>query len=93
MKSYMEQLQNISQELGIELLDGFRCAGIPTSTYYRSVNGTTDLRYDTAFKISEALDEEYKKKLKNLAAKELRANDFHANRSKTREKIKPTKTS
>lgn len=42
--------------MDIDLLTAFKQAGVPTSTFYRTVNGTTELRYDTAYKIYKAMD-------------------------------------
>ena len=41
--------------MDIDLLTAFKQAGVPTSTFYRTVNGTTELRYDTAYKIYKAM--------------------------------------
>lgn len=56
MKSYMNQLLERAQSMDIDLLTAFKQAGVPTSTFYRTVNGTTELRYDTAYKIYKAMD-------------------------------------
>ena len=36
-------------------MTAFKRAGVPTSTFYRTINGTTELRYDTAYKVYKAM--------------------------------------
>lgn len=55
MQSYMNQLKERAQSMDIDLLTAFKQAGVPTSTFYRTINGTTELRYDTATKIYKAM--------------------------------------
>lgn len=54
MKTYLEQLQNLSEKSGGSLIQFFKLANIPTSTYYRAVNGI-DLRLSTAQKVEDAI--------------------------------------
>ena len=54
MKTYLNQLQNLSDESGGSLLEFFKLANIPTSTYYRAHNGI-DLRLSTARKVEDAI--------------------------------------
>lgn len=51
----MNQLLEKAQSMDIDLLTAFKQAGVPTSTFYRTINGTTELRYDTAIKIFKAM--------------------------------------
>ena len=44
---YINQLQDIASKNDVRLKDMFIVAGVPTSTYYRAINGM-DLRFDTA---------------------------------------------
>ena len=55
MQSYMNQLIEQAQSMDIDLLTAFKQAGVPTSTFYRTINGTTELRYDTALKVYKAM--------------------------------------
>jgi len=77
MKPYFSQLQLLASDLNVPLLDAFNRAEVPTSTYYRSVNGTTEMRYDTACRIYKAIYEEHS------AVSKLRSNDPHVGRSET----------
>jgi predicted transcriptional regulator len=52
---YAEQLKMLAQEERVDLLDAIRHAGMPTSTYYRSIEGQTQLRFDTAETIANAI--------------------------------------
>ena len=51
---YINQLQDIALKKDIRLKDMFVVAGIPTSTYYRAMNGV-DLRFDTAERVANAI--------------------------------------
>lgn len=50
---YIHQLQDIAADNNVRLKDMFIVAGVPTSTYYRAINGM-DLRFDTAERILKA---------------------------------------
>ena len=50
---YINQLRDIASENDVRLKDMFIVAGVPTSTYYRAINGM-DLRFDTAERILKA---------------------------------------
>ena len=54
MKTYLEQLQQKAAPTGVSLLQYFKLAGIPTSTYYRAIGGK-DLRLATAKKVDDAI--------------------------------------
>lgn len=55
IKTYPEQLQSLAETAGIELKDAFHRAGVPSSTYYRSVKGTRAMTYETAVKVADAI--------------------------------------
>jgi predicted transcriptional regulator len=46
--SYAEQLKMLATEERVDLLDAVRHAGMPTSTYYRSIEGRMEMRRSTA---------------------------------------------
>jgi hypothetical protein len=50
MKTYYQTLIAKSEEAGIPLLKAFIKAGVPTSTYYRTVGGS-ELKHVTAKKV------------------------------------------
>jgi predicted transcriptional regulator len=54
MLSYMTQLETAAKAANIQLLQAFRQAGVPTSTYYRTLAGK-DLRFTTAKKVLDAI--------------------------------------
>lgn len=54
--NYFEQLQTLSSGLEIPLKKIFHKAGIPSSTYYRTVKGDTQLSYDTSIKIANMIE-------------------------------------
>lgn len=55
--TYAEQLRMLATEERVDLLDAVRHAGVPTSTFYRSINGDRQLRQDTAEAIAHAIKE------------------------------------
>ena len=54
MLSYMEQLKAAAVLANMQVLQAFRLAGVPTSTYYRTLN-CGDLRLATAKKVLDAI--------------------------------------
>jgi predicted transcriptional regulator len=56
MKSYLQLLNEKSAETNVSLLKAFKCADIPTSTYYRTIYHQTELRFDTAEKVMKAFE-------------------------------------
>ena len=61
MKSYLNTIIEHAAFRNVELKEAFRVADIPTSTYYRTINNVTELRYETALKIFNAVDEKIKR--------------------------------
>ena len=59
MKNYLDTLKAKAEAHDVSLLESFKLANVPTSTYYRAVNGKTDLRYDTAIKVNQAIENFY----------------------------------
>ena len=57
METYLNLLKQRAEARNVPLLSAFRKAGLPTSTYYRAINGKTELRHDTAEKVMRSLDE------------------------------------
>lgn len=53
--NYFDQLQRMSSDRGIDLMHAFAAAGYPNSTYYRNLNGTFHLRYETATRVAEII--------------------------------------
>ncbi len=54
MKTYLNQLTELSAQSGENLLTFFKLAKVPTSTYYRARMGN-DLRLSTAQKVEDAI--------------------------------------
>jgi predicted transcriptional regulator len=62
---------------------------VPTSTYYRSINGDTELRYDTAVKVINAIEELHSIQQARQHTERLRASGKDVNRRSVRAKFKP----
>jgi predicted transcriptional regulator len=54
LSNYLKQLQDIAYQNDIRLIDMFIEANVPTSTYYRAINGM-ELRFSTAQKVANAI--------------------------------------
>ena len=89
MKSYLELLKEMSAETGIELLRAFKNASIPTSTFYRTINGVTELRYETARKAMKELEKLHALEQAREHTRELRESGARTDRRKVRKKFKP----
>ena len=74
LQSYLEILQEKSQRFGIPLLDAFKWKDISGSTYYRTINGTTELRYETARLVNKSLEELHALKKHREALKQNNSN-------------------
>jgi len=92
MKSYLELLQSMSNESGIDLLHAFKQAGIPTSTFYRTINGRTELRHDTAHKVMTALEKLHALKKSREYTRSLQESGTGIDIRKIRSKFKPRRT-
>jgi hypothetical protein len=57
LKSYLEILQEKSDALDVKLIDAFKWKDIAITTYYRTIKGQTELRYETARLVNKALEE------------------------------------
>lgn len=57
MKSYLDLLIERSKELRVDLSKAFKWVDASRSTYYRTINGDTELRYETACKVMQAIEE------------------------------------
>ena len=93
MKSYLELLQEMSDETGISLLKAFKAASVPTSTYYRTINGVTELRFDTARKAMKELEKLHALQQAREYTRELRDSGGTVDTRKVRARFKPRSTS
>lgn len=93
MKSYLQILQDKSNEYNVPLLDAFKCADVPTSTFYRTINGKTELRHNTAWKVMKQLEKLHSLQRAREHTDELRKSGATIDRRKIRAKFKPRKAS
>lgn len=92
MKSYLELLQEKSEESGITLLQAFKSADIPTSTYYRTIHGTTELRHETAAKAMKALEKLHALQQAREYTQQLRESGQRVDIREIRARFKPRST-
>lgn len=93
MKSYLELLQEMSDETGISLLKAFKAASVPTSTYYRTINGVTELRFDTARKAMKELEKLHALQQAREHTRQLRESGRTVDTRKIRAAFKPRSSS
>jgi len=56
LKSYWDQILEKHRYVDMPLHKVFIVAKIPTSTYYRTINGRSEISYETAKKVYQTLD-------------------------------------
>lgn len=89
MKSYLQIIEEEAERCGITLLKAFKAADIPTSTYYRTINGATELRHETATKVMKAIAKVHALQQARQHTEELRASGGKPNIGTLRAKFKP----
>jgi predicted transcriptional regulator len=89
MKSYLQLLTSRAEETEVSLLKAFKQAGVPTSTYYRTINLKTELRYFTAIKVMTAIEKLYALKEARDYTRELRESGGRIDTRKIRARFKP----
>jgi predicted transcriptional regulator len=92
MKSYLQLLEEMSAETGIPLLKAFKAASVPTSTYYRTIKGVTELRFGTARKAMKALEKLHALQQAREYTRQLRESGGSVDTRKIRAKFKPRST-
>lgn len=88
MKSYLQIIQEEAEQYGITLLKAFKAADIPTSTYYRTINGATELRHETATRVMQAIAKVHALQQARQHTEELRESGGRINISTARAKFK-----
>jgi predicted transcriptional regulator len=88
MKSYLTILTEQADQCGLSLLTAFKEAGIPTSTYYRTINGMTEIRHETSARVMKAIEKLHTLQQARDYTKELRATGARVNNRTIRAKIK-----
>ena len=89
MRSYLQRIKDRAGECNVPLLRAFQKAEIPTSTYYRTIHEKTELRYDTAVKVMQAIEDLYALHQAREHTERLRASGEQFNRRTIRAKHKP----
>ena len=89
MKSYLQILKLNAEKHDVSLLSAFKKADIPTSTYYRTINGATEIRYETALKVVHAIEELYLLQQAREHTQRLREAGERVDRRSIRAEFKP----
>ena len=93
MNSYLTTLTDQAKECKVPLLKAFKSSGVPTSTYYRTINGATELRHETARKVMKAIEKLHALEKARNDTRELRESGGRVDIRKVRAKYKPRSTS
>lgn len=93
MQTYLDTVRDQAKLKGVDLFHAFKMAGLPTSTYYRTINGTTEMRFDTACSVLDAIDEQHKRDEAAKRTKQLRDSGQVVDRRSARKGLKPRKLS
>lgn len=93
MKSYLQIISERAEEAEIPLLKAFKSADIPTSTYYRTINGVTELRHETATKVMKAIEKLHALQQAREYSKQLRDAGEQPHIGSLRARFKPRGTS
>lgn len=89
MKSYLQLVSDKAYKANIKLEDAFDKAGASHTTYWRTKNNRTELKYDTALRIFNAIEELYQIQQGREYSKRLRETDQRVSRSSIRSRFKP----
>ena len=89
MKSYLQLVSDKAYKANIKLEDAFDKAGASHTTYWRTKNNKTELKYDTALRIFNAIEELYQIQQSREYSKRLRETDQRVSRSSIRSRFKP----
>jgi predicted transcriptional regulator len=57
LSTYEDQLLTLAQRYDVSVKEAFLKAGVPDSTYYRSMTGPRRLTHDVALKVAKAIHE------------------------------------
>ena len=89
MKSYLQLVSDKAYKANIKLEDAFDKAGASHTTYWRTKNNKTELKYDTALRIFNAIEELYQIQQGREYSERLRETDQRVSRSSIRSRFKP----
>ena len=89
MKSYLQLVSDKAYKANIKLEDAFDKAGASHTTYWRTKNNKTELKYDTALRIFNAIEELYQIQKGSEYSKRLRETNQRVSRSSIRSRFKP----
>ena len=89
MQTYLDTIKDQAKLKKVDLLLAFKVAGLPTSTYYRTINGKTEMRFETACSVLDAIDEQHRRDEAAKRAKQLRDSGQTFDRSEARKGVKP----
>jgi hypothetical protein len=89
MKSYLQLVSDKAYKANIKLEDAFDKAGASHTTYWRTKNNKTELKYDTALRIFNAIEELYQIQQSREYSQRLRETDQRVSRGSIRSRFKP----
>ena len=89
MKSYLQLVSDKAYKADVKLEDAFDKAGASHTTYWRTKNNRTEMKYDTALRVFNAIEELYQIQQGREYSKRLGETDKRVSRSSIRSRFKP----
>ena len=89
MKSYLQLVSDKAYKANIKLEDAFDKAGASQTTYWRTKNNRNELKYDTALRVFNAIEELYQIQQGSEYSQRLRETNQRVNRRSIRSRFKP----
>ena len=89
ISQHRQKLTTELEKANIKLEDAFDKAGACHTTYWRTKNNKTELKYDTALRIFNAIEELYQIQQGREYSQRLRETDQRVSRSSIRSRFKP----
>jgi|TARA_R100001460_G_scaffold27510_1_gene55360 DNA-binding LacI/PurR family transcriptional regulator len=89
MKSYLQLVSDKAVKADVKLEDAFDKAGASHTTYWRTKNNRTEMKYDTALRVFNAIEELYQIQQGREYSQRLRETNQTVNRRSIRSRFKP----
>ena len=89
MKSYLQLVSDKAVKADVKLEDAFDKAGASQTTYWRTKNNKTEMKYDTALRVFNAIEELYQIQQGREYSQRLRETNQRVNPRSVRSRFKP----
>ena len=89
MKSYLQLVSDKAVKADVKLEDAFDKAGASNTTYWRTKNNRTEMKYDTALRLFNEIEELYQIQQGREYSQRLRETNQRVNPRSVRSRFKP----